>query len=215
MPKAYNPNDVYFRKAKERGFRARSAFKLEEIFQKFPRIISPPANILDLGSFPGSFLQVLGERNAGGSICGVDLSEVQPFPKNFPADIHLIQGDTFEKSTTDQILEFFGEKKADLITSDMAPKTSGIKSVDQWKSIELNQRVLELCELVLRPKKGVLVSKIFKGEDFEEFWVEEFRDCFEKVKTFKPKSCRERSVEVFLIGIGWIGKTAEKKREEG
>jgi len=212
MPKAYNPNDVYFRKAKERGFRARSAFKLEEILQKFPRILSAPANVLDLGSFPGSFLQVLGDRNLGGSICGVDLSVVQPFPKSFPANLHLIQGDAFEESTAQEILDFFGDKKADLITSDMAPKTSGIKSVDQWKSIELNQRVLELCELLLRPKKGVLVSKIFKGEDFEEFWVDEFRDCFEKVKTFKPKSCRDRSVEVFLIGIGWIGKNTKEGR---
>lgn len=205
MPKAYNPNDIYFRQAKARGLRARSAFKLEETLQKFPKLLCKKANVLDLGSCPGSFLQILGEKNNGGKICGVDLQPIDPFPRNFPADLHLIQGDVFEESTARQIIEFFGDKKADLITSDMAPKTSGVKSVDQWKSIELNQRVLEICDILLKPN-GNLIAKIFKGEDFEEFWVEEFRDRFKIAKTFKPKSCRDRSVEMFLIGLGFLGE---------
>lgn len=205
MPKAYNPNDTYFRQAQKMGYRARSAFKLKEILKKFPALLTKrKANILDAGACPGSFLQVLGEESRGGKICGVDLQKIKPLPKNYPAELCLIQGDMFEEETEKAILNFFGDKKADLITSDMAPKTSGIKSVDQWKSIELNQRVLEICESLLK-YNGNLITKIFKGEDFEEFWVEEFRDRFEKTKTFKPKACRDRSVEIFLIGIGWKG----------
>ncbi len=211
MPKAYNPNDIYFRKAKERGLRARSAFKLEEIIQRHPTLIRKKSNIVDLGACPGSFLQILAENNPGGKICGVDLQEIKKFPRNFPAQLKLIQGDIFEEDTAQQILKFFDGKKADFITSDMAPRTSGIKSVDQYRSIELNQRVLEICDKQLK-YNGNLVSKIFKGEDFEEFWINEFRECFEKTKTFKPKACRDRSFEMFLIGIGWKGE--RKKTEE-
>ncbi len=210
MPKAYNPNDTYFRKAKERGLRARSAFKLEEIIQKFPKLIRKKSNIVDLGACPGSFLQILAESNPGGKICGVDLQDIKKFPRNFPAELKLIKGDIFEESTAEQIFEFFDGKKADFITSDMAPSTSGIKSVDQFRSIELNQRVLEICDKQLK-YNGNLVTKIFKGEDFEEFWIDEFRECFETAKTFKPKACRDRSFEMFLIGIGWKGERLEKE----
>ncbi len=204
MPKAFSPQDHYFHQAKKLGYRARSAFKLIETLEKFPKLLPKKANVLDLGAAPGSFLQVLGEKNAGGKVCGVDLQKIEKFPKNYPCELELIQGDVFEESTAKEIIAFFGEKKADLITSDLAPKTSGIKGVDQWKSIELNQRVLEVCEMLLKPK-GNLITKIFKGEDFEEFWTHEFRNRFETVKTFKPNSCRDRSVEFFLVGIEWKG----------
>lgn len=204
MPKAFSPQDHYFHLAKKHGYRARSAFKLIEVLEKFPKLLSSRANVLDLGAAPGSFLQVLGEKNAGGKVCGVDLQEIEKFPKSYPCELRLIQGDVFEESTAQKILDFFGDKKADLITSDLAPKTSGIKGVDQWKSIELNERVLEVCEMLLK-KNGNLIAKIFKGEDFEEFWVQSFKNRFELAKTFKPDSCRDRSVEIFLVGIGWKG----------
>ena len=212
MPKAYNPNDTYFRQAKKRGLRARSAFKLEEILEKFPTLMRKKANVVDLGACPGSFLQILAEKNPGGKICGVDLQDIEKFPRNFPAELKLIKGDIYEEDTADQILKFFDGKKADFITSDMAPNTSGITSVDQFRSIELNERVLEICDKQLK-YNGNLVTKIFKGEDFEEFWMGEFRDCFEKTKTFKPKACRDRSFEMFLIGIGWKGEREQKKSE--
>ena len=212
MPKAYNPNDSYFRLAQQRGYRARSAFKLEEVLNRFKRILPPKAKVLDLGCAPGSFLQILGEKVKKGKICGVDLQKMKPLPKNYPSELKLIQGDVFKEDTEEKILEFFKDQKADLITSDMAPKTSGIKSVDQWKSIELNQRVLEICDKLLK-KDGNLVAKIFRGEDFDEFWVEEFRDRFKEAKTFKPKSCRDRSVELFLVGIGWQGALKEEGQD--
>lgn len=204
MPKAYNPNDVYFRKAQKEGLRARSAFKLDEIFKKFKKIVDKKSYVLDLGSAPGSFLQIIEKNIEQGKLCGVDLNSIKPFPKTFLEDFKFIKGDVFDLETINSILDFFGDKKADLITSDMAPKTSGIKSVDQWKSIELNQEVLNISKKLLKIN-GNLVSKIFKGEDFEEFWVNDFRDKFKIAKTFKPKACRDRSYEIFLIGIGWKG----------
>ena len=214
MPKAYNPHDTYFRQAKKRGLRARSAFKLEEILDRFPMLMRKKANVVDLGACPGSFLQILAERNPGGKICGVDLQDIKKFPRNFPAELKLIKGDIFEESTAEKIFEFFNGKKADFITSDMAPRTSGITSVDQFRSIELNERVLEICDKQLK-YNGNLVTKIFKGEDFEEFWIHSFRGCFEKAKTFKPKACRDRSFEMFLIGIGWKGERKQKIQETG
>jgi 23S rRNA (uridine2552-2'-O)-methyltransferase len=204
MPKAYNPNDIYFRKAQKEGLRARSAFKLDEIFKKFKKLIDKKSNVLDLGSAPGSFLQIIEKQIINGKLCGVDLNSIKPFPETFLKDFKFIKGDVFNIENIDYILEFFEGKKVDLITSDMAPKTSGIKSVDQWKSIELNQEVLHIAEKVLKTN-GNLVSKIFKGEDFEEFWVSDFKDKFKVTKTFKPKACRDRSYEIFLIGIGWQG----------
>jgi 23S rRNA (uridine2552-2'-O)-methyltransferase len=95
-------------------------------------------------------------------------------------------------------------ERADLITSDLAPKTSGIRDIDQWKSIELNQRVLELCEIFLQIG-GSLVAKIFVGEDFQEFFKEEFSPRFQKVQQIKPKASRDRSFESFLVGQCWKG----------
>jgi 23S rRNA (uridine2552-2'-O)-methyltransferase len=204
MPKHFSPQDHYFHQAKKDGYRARSAYKLLEILKKFPKCMRRGSNVLDLGSAPGSFLQVLGEKNEGGKVCGVDLQEIKKFPRNYGAELKLIQGDIFEEETAEKIFEFFGNRKVDVITSDLAPKTSGVKSVDQWKSIELNQRVLEICEKFLKPN-GNLVAKIFRGEDFDEFWVEEFRDQFKESKTFKPASCRDRSFEFFMVGFGYKG----------
>lgn len=202
MPKHFSPQDSYYHRAKREGYRARSAYKLLEILKKFPKFLRRGTNVLDLGSAPGSFLQVLGEKNVGGKVCGVDLQKIEKFPKNYPAELGLIQGDIFEDETAEKIFDFFGSRKIDVITSDLAPKTSGIKDVDQWNSIELNQRVLEICEKFLKPN-GNLVAKIFRGQDFDEFWVEEFRDKFRDTKTFKPESCRDRSFEFFMVGIGY------------
>lgn len=215
MPKHFSPQDAYFHKAKEKGYRARSAFKLEEILQKFPRLLKKNSysKVIDFGACPGSFLQILGNHMESGKIAGVDLQPIKKFPKNFSSELKLIQGDIFEEETADKIFDFFKGQKAHLITSDVAPKTSGIKSVDQWKSIELNQRVMELCEKFLQPH-GHLVAKIFKGEDFEEFWVEDFRKMFKTAKTFKPRSCRDRSVEFFLIGMGYLGGNKNPENSE-
>ncbi len=202
MPKAYSPQDSYFHLAKKMGYRARSAFKLEEILEKNSSLLSPTANIVDLGSAPGSFLQVLQKWQKKGKLCGVDLNPIDPFPHAHAETFQCFVGDVFLDETLVKVLHFLQSEKVDLITSDLAPHTSGIRDIDQWKSIELNERVLEVAEKILKPG-GNLITKIFQGEDFQEFWTQSFRSRFKMATVFKPQACRDRSFEVFLIGRGW------------
>ncbi len=199
MPKAFSPQDHYFHLAKKRKLRARSAFKLEEILKKYPHLLPKHGRILDLGSAPGSFLQILQEHASPRSlVIGVDLQKIEKF-SNFQHSFHLIQGDVFSKKVSDKIQDILKEEKIDLITADLAPKTSGIKDIDQWKSVELNQQVFQICKKFLT-LGGNLITKIFVGEDFQEFWKDEFQLLFQKSKIHKPKACRDRSFETYLIG---------------
>ena len=203
MPKAFDHNDAYTLNAQHMGYRARSAFKLEEILTKYPKILpkNPQAEegrggrkVLDLGCAPGSWLQVL-KKQEPYQLIGVDVQEIEPLK-----GVKLIRGDIFSSDIHDQ-LETLGPFH--LITSDMAPKTTGRPDSDQWHSVELNQQVLDLCDSGLLKTGGNLICKIFMGADFQEFWLE-FRKSFKDAKCFKPKSCRERSVETFMIGMGFL-----------
>jgi len=185
MPKPYNPQDHYFQKAKTAGYRARSAFKLLEIQEKF-NILRKGRKALDLGAAPGSWLQVLVSLVGEGNVVGVDLQEIKPVK-----GAEIIQAD---------INDWQAEKLFDVITADLAPNTMGIADVDQWRSVELNQRVLEIAKTNLK-HGGVLVSKIFVGADFQPF-LARFKQHFQKTRVFKPSACRDRSHESYLIGIG-------------
>lgn len=193
MPKRFNPNDMYFRKAQQMGYRARSAFKLEGILQRFPTFISKNAKILDLGCTPGSFLQILTKKNPK-ILVGVDIQKTVPVQ-----GAYILQGDIFSEEIGEKLSEL---GKFDVITSDMAPKTTGTPDIDQFHSVELCERVLELCENILK-KNGNLTVKIFTGEDFDEFWLK-FKKKFKHAKVFKPDACRDRSRETFLVGVGFL-----------
>lgn len=202
MPKPFSPQDHFFHLAKKKGYRARSAFKLLEIMEKFPRLIPVRGTVIDLGSSPGSFLQVLDEKMRGGIILGIDLQMIAPLMSQ-RNHLSFIQGDAFSPGITTMIREVpIG--KADAIVSDMAPNTMGESDVDQWRSVELNMRVLEIAKKFLRTG-GNLVTKIFVGADFQEFWKDSFQKSFRKSRTFKPKSSRDRSYEMFLIGEDYLG----------
>ena len=189
MPKPFKVQDPYFKKAKAEGYRARSAFKLIEIDQKF-RIFKKGQSVLDLGAAPGSWLQVIQKKVGNQSnIVGIDLQEIKSLGDN----VALYQADIFSEVVEDLLI---GEK-FDVITSDLAPRTSGVKDIDQWKSIELNQEVVELAKKHLKPK-GTIILKVFIGADFQDF-VKELKTTFKKVNNFKPKACRDRSFETYLI----------------
>lgn len=190
MPKAYTPNDAYFYKAQKMGYRARSAFKLEEILDRFAFLKVKGRRVLDLGSAPGSFLQVL-EKRESALLIGVDLQKIEPL-----LHTKIIQGDIFSEEV-DELLRPYAP--FDLITSDVAPKTTGQKDIDAYHSVELNERVLAFAKEFLSPQ-GALVTKIFQGEDSEEFWRDEFKPSFQTTKIFKPKACRDRSKETFFVG---------------
>jgi 23S rRNA (uridine2552-2'-O)-methyltransferase len=186
--------DHYFHKAKRNGYVARSAYKLEEIDKKH-RIIRKGNFVLDLGCSPGSWLQytsrIVGEE---GEVLGVDL---QPVTHSLPAHVRVLQADIFELTAKD--LEISGGM-VDVILSDMAPKTSGIRATDAQRSYALNQQVLQLAEELLRPR-GMLLVKAFQGAPLGEL-RNTFINSFAKVKLCKPKSSRAESVEIFLLGMG-------------
>lgn len=198
MPKPYIPKDSFFYKAKEEGYNARSAFKLEEVQEK-EKILKSGDTILDLGASPGSFLQfaskVIGER---GKALGLDLQEIElNYLKNVDTEVCDIFDDTKVTILSENFLSAQRKQKFDVIISDLAPKTSGRKDVDQWKSIELNTQVLEIATKYLKIN-GHCLMKVFQGEDFDEF-LRETKRKFENVKIMKPKAVRDRSKEVYLV----------------
>ena len=189
MTKNYIIQDAYFKKAKQEGFRARSIYKIKEIDEKF-HLIKKEDHILDLGCAPGSWLQYFSKKTKG-NIYGFDLQKIKPLSgvKNYVADVFT---DEFKI-----LLQKEKIKKFDVITSDMAPKTSGVFDLDQYASVELGLRVLDLLKLYLKPN-GKAVIKIFRGEDFNDFWIPA-KKFFKLAKTFKPRACRDRSYEIYCI----------------
>ena len=186
--------DHYFHKAKKDGYAARSAYKIEEIDKKY-RIIRTGNKVLDLGCSPGSWLQYVSRKvGKSGQVLGVDL---QPVKISLPSHVKVIQADIFE--LTDEDLKINGGQ-ADVILSDMAPKTSGIRTTDVRRSFELNKKVLYLANDILCTE-GSLLVKAFQGKLLDEL-CSEFRKMFAQVKLCKPKSSRPESVEIFILGTG-------------
>ena len=186
--------DHYFHKAKRNGYVARSAYKLEEIDKK-NRIICKGNLVLDLGCSPGSWLQYASKKvGEEGQVLGVDLQLVK---QSLPPHVKVLQADIFDLTAKD--LEMSGGM-VDVILSDMAPKTTGIRATDARRSFALNQQVLQLSYDLLRPQ-GTLLVKAFQGAPLDEL-RSAFRDSFTKVKLCKPKSSRTESVEIFLLGMG-------------
>ena len=185
--------DHYFHKAKHDGYVARSAYKLEEIDKKH-QLLRKGNLVLDLGCSPGSWLQYV-SRKVGekGQVLGVDLEEVK---LSLPKNVKVLQADIFEMTIKD--LELNGGM-VDVILSDMAPKTTGIRDTDAQRSFALNQQVLELSGDLLRPH-GTLLVKAFQGAPLEQLRCE-FSNSFAQLKLCKPKSSRSESVEIFLLGL--------------
>lgn len=195
MPKPFIIHDPYFEKAKRLGYRARSAFKLLEIQEKFA-LIKPNMNVLDLAAAPWSFLQVIAKIiGPKGKVVGVDIQKIDPnlwFP-----NIHLLQEDIFAFDKIRIFLDSLGIGQFDLLTSDIAPSTTGMTWVDQYRSVELNLAILEVAKVFLK-KWGNLVLKVFVGEDVNDLMFP-LKENFQKVSRFKPKACRDRSFEEYFI----------------
>ena len=194
MPQKYKVQDKFFKAAKREGYRARSAYKLLEISEKFP-IFKGVNSALDLGCSPGSWLQVIREKTTG-TVHGIDLKPTEEIE-----GVSSCIGDVFSNDFINNLQKNQNNHKItkfNLITSDIAPSTTGISDVDQYASVELNLEVLEIVKKHLKPN-GWAIFKIFRGEDFNDFWFEA-KKIFPKMKTFKPKACRDRSFEIYCIG---------------
>jgi len=187
-------NDPYVKLAQKDGYRARAAYKLLEIDDK-DRLIKPGMVIVDLGSTPGSWSQVAIQRLKGnGRVIALDLLPMVGIP-----GVEFIQGDFREDAILEQLEETLGGKPIDLVISDMAPNISGITSVDQPNAVYLTELAVDFSLKWLKPEGNFLV-KVFIGSGFEEI-VKVMRESFEKVVTRKPKASRDRSTEVYLIGL--------------
>ena len=190
----WKPQDHYFRRAKKEGYSARSVYKLEEIDRRV-RLFRPGQRVLDLGCHPGSWLQycarAVGRR---GLVVGVDTRTISI---ELPPHVHFIQADVFELLPTDlyQISEDF-----DIVLSDLAPATTGMRSVDSSRSLALFQRALTLADDLLVPGAHFL-GKIFQGSGFEEM-VKELKSRFDKVKVIRPRATRSQSKEIYVVAMG-------------
>ena len=181
--------DQFFKKSKILGYRSRAAFKLIELNQKF-KFIKSNSNLLDIGSYPGGWSQVSSKIISSGKILSVDLQKIEKINK-----VSFLQCNFLEKDSKKQIINFFSER-FDVIISDMAADTTGNKTLDSIRTNQLCADVIEFSSKCLKPK-GVLVSKIFMGEDFIE--VKNLaKSKFVKVQFLKPKASRNESKETYL-----------------
>ncbi len=185
--------DSYVKQAHSDGFRSRAAYKLIEVNEKF-KLLAKNMVVVDLGSSPGSWSQaavnIIGDK---GKIFALDILEMQPI-KN----VNFIQGDFRGEHALNTLENKLGDLKLDLVISDMAPNISGIKTKDQAGIIHLNELALDFSKNWMKPNGNLLV-KSFVGEQYEEF-IDAARKVFHKVVTFKPKSSRDRSSEIFIVG---------------
>ena len=181
--------DQFFKKSKSLGYRSRASFKLIELNNKF-KFIKKNTNLLDLGSFPGGWTQVASQIITKGKIMAVDIKLMEPI-KN----VKFLEGNFLEKKIKSEVKSYF-QSNFDVILSDMAADTTGSKSLDSIRTNQLCAEVITFSKDILKPK-GVLVSKLFMGEDFIE--VKNLaKSVFENVNFFKPKSSRKESKETYL-----------------
>jgi 23S rRNA (uridine2552-2'-O)-methyltransferase len=195
MSKPYQPKDHYFRKAKQRGLRARSAFKIEEIARRFG-LFKRGAKVLDLGAAPGGFLQVIAEQvGPTGVVIGIDLSPIRPIQQ---PQVKTAVLDVLDQAFADKLRSIY-EWEFDVVTSDLAPKMSGIKSADQALSLRLASSALEIA--TARGRAGShFVAKLFHGGEFEQF-RDRVRQVYREVKVVRPEATRGGSSEVYVVGL--------------
>jgi 23S rRNA (uridine2552-2'-O)-methyltransferase len=200
-------NDTYVKLAKKDGYRARAAYKLQEIDDTL-HLIKPGQLVVDLGSAPGAWSQYVrrklspksatgggaaaGELN--GRIIALDLLPMEPIE-----GVLFIQGDIREDAVLAQLAGHMQGQRADLVISDMAPNLSGISSADAARIEHLIELALDFAQDHLKPE-GALVAKVFHGGSYDAL-VQRFRETFVTVKRLKPKASRDKSSETFLIGM--------------
>ena len=181
--------DQFFKKSKTLGYRSRAAFKLIELNKKY-KFIKKNTKLLDIGAYPGGWSQVSSKIITSGKILSLDIKKMEKI-KN----VSFLKCNFLEESIKEKILKFFGEN-LDVIVSDMAADTTGNKSLDCIRTNQLCAEVIEFSSSVLKPN-GVLISKIFMGDDFIET-KELAKSRFKKVQFFKPEASRNESKETYL-----------------
>lgn len=194
-------NDPYVKRAQKDGYRARAAYKLEEI-DEAQRLVAPGDWVIDLGSSPGAWSQYLRRRlsphgaaagELNGRIVALDLLPMEPIE-----GVEFVQGDFRDAAIAQQLAQRLDGRRVDLVVSDMAPNLSGIESADAARIAHLVELALEFARVHLKDD-GALLVKLFHGSGYSQL-VRLFKDEFETVKPLKPKASRSKSSETFLLG---------------
>ena len=182
--------DIYVRKSKVDAYRARSAYKLIEIDEKF-KIFKGGLSVVDIGAAPGSWSQYSSKVIKNGKLISIDLKKMKPIGNSLQ-----IQGDFTKSNIQDEIKNNLSTK-ADVVLSDMAINTTGIKNIDSIQTCELCKKAMSFAKDMVK-ENGYFISKIFMGETFNDI-VAQSKKFFKEVKVFKPKSSRKDSKESFII----------------
>ena len=192
-------NDPYVAAARRSGYRARSAYKLMELDDRF-RFLKPGMAVIDLGAAPGGWTQVAVERvGAKGRVVGIDLLAMDPVPG---AD--LIQGDFLDPGTPRRLTEALG-RPADVVLSDMAAPATGHQATDHLRIMGLLEEAVAFARAVLKPG-GTFVGKVFQGGAEKELLALLKRD-FAQVRHAKPPASRRESAELYIVATGFRGRT--------
>jgi 23S rRNA (uridine2552-2'-O)-methyltransferase len=198
---AYIPQDRFFRKAKQDGYRSRAAYKLFELQERF-HLMNAGDKVVDLGAAPGGWLQVAAKRvGPTGKVVGVDLQPIQPFRDS---NIVVLRGDVLTGETQGRIKELLGGM-AHCVLSDMAPKLTGIRHADMARCQELNRRALQVGKELLRPG-GVLLVKSFVSDDLQSYSAE-LKNFFATVQRTKPEASRHGSSEFYFYAKNYQQQT--------
>lgn len=198
----YQRKDTFHRRARAEGYRARSAYKLAELDRRF-RLLRPGDFVVDLGAWPGGWLQVILERiGADGKVVGIDLAEIAPLPA---PNVVLLLGDVLDAATAERVLAALG-RQADVVVSDLAPKLTGVRATDEARCEALLGATLDLVSVVLRPG-GRLLAKLFMSPTHEAN-LEQIRKAFAEVKVTRPESTRPGSAELYSAAFGHRGSAS-------
>jgi 23S rRNA (uridine2552-2'-O)-methyltransferase len=189
--------EFFYKEAKRKGYRSRSAFKLKQIQNKY-KIIHKNDIVVDLGAAPGGWSQVandiVGDK---GKIIGIDLLNIKPIKQ-----IIFIKDDITKKSAIIKLKKIIGDSKVDVILSDMSPNISGIYNIDQARSIYLCKESINLANQILK-ENGNFLCKLFMGEDFG-FFINTFKNRFINFRLYSPPASRKSSSEIYFIGKKFI-----------
>ncbi len=194
-------NDPYVKQAQKDGYRSRASYKLIQLNDK-DRLIRPGMLVVDLGAAPGGWSQVAAKLvGARGKVLASDILPMEPI-----RDVDFIEGDFTEEAVLEQILAQLGDRKPDLVMSDMSPNISGIDVADQAASMYLVELALDMARRVLKPK-GDFVAKVFQGAGSDAY-LKDLRGSFEKLLIRKPAASRPRSREVYAVAKGYKGSAS-------
>jgi len=191
--------DEYYNRSKQEGYRARSAYKLQQL-DGAADLFTSGDTVVDLGAAPGGWLQVAAEAvGESGTVVGVDRQRIRPLDHD---TVETVRGDMTEDATVDRLHEAVGEGGVDVVVSDMAPNMTGEYSVDHARSVHLARQAFDVARDLLEPG-GDLVVKVFDGPDLADL-RNDVEESFEYVRSIRPDASRDSSSELYLVAKGYL-----------